>query len=54
MEGGDEDTSDSYAFAEPTVSKLTRTCVYDRANLGQSDRLRVRAVCRSWSATSSA
>ena len=32
-----EDTSDSYAFAEPTVSKLTRTCVYDRANLGQSD-----------------
>jgi pimeloyl-ACP methyl ester carboxylesterase len=37
MEGGDEDTSDSYLFAEPTVSKLTRTCVYDRANLGQSD-----------------
>jgi hypothetical protein len=37
MEGGDEDTSDSYAFAEPTVSKVTRTCVYDRANLGQSD-----------------
>ena len=37
MEGGDDDTSDSYAFAEPTVSKLTRTCVYDRANLGQSD-----------------
>jgi hypothetical protein len=37
MEGGDEDTSDSYAFAEPTVSRLTRTCVYDRANLGQSD-----------------
>jgi len=37
MEGGDEDTSDSYAFAEPTMSKVTRTCVYDRANLGQSD-----------------
>jgi pimeloyl-ACP methyl ester carboxylesterase len=37
MEGGDEDTSDSYAFAEPKVSKATRTCVYDRANLGQSD-----------------
>ena len=37
MEGGDEDTSDSYAFAEPTVSRLTRACVYDRANLGQSD-----------------
>lgn len=37
MEGGDEDTSDSYAFAEPAVSKVARTCVYDRANLGQSD-----------------
>lgn len=37
MEGGDEDTSDSYAFAEPAVAKLTRTCVYDRANLGRSD-----------------
>jgi pimeloyl-ACP methyl ester carboxylesterase len=37
MEGGDEDTSDSYAFAEPAVGKVTRTCVYDRANLGRSD-----------------
>jgi pimeloyl-ACP methyl ester carboxylesterase len=37
MEGGDDDTSDSYAFAEPAVSKVTRTCVYDRANLGRSD-----------------
>jgi len=37
MEGGDEDTSDSYAFAQSTASKLTRTCVYDRANLGRSD-----------------
>ncbi len=37
MEGGDGDASDSYAFAEPDVSKVTRTCVYDRANLGQSD-----------------
>ncbi|HYH58450.1 MAG TPA: alpha/beta hydrolase [Thermoleophilaceae bacterium] len=37
MEGGDGDTSDSYAFAEPAVSKVTRVCVYDRANLGQSD-----------------
>lgn len=36
MEGGDEDTSDSYAFAEPKLAKVTRTCVYDRANLGQS------------------
>jgi alpha/beta hydrolase fold len=36
MEGGDEDTSDSYAFAEPAVAKVTRTCVYDRANLGRS------------------
>jgi Alpha/beta hydrolase family len=37
MEGGDEDTSDSYSFAEPAVAKATRTCVYDRANLGRSD-----------------
>jgi pimeloyl-ACP methyl ester carboxylesterase len=37
MEGGDGDTSDSYAFAEPAVSSVTRACVYDRANLGQSD-----------------
>jgi hypothetical protein len=37
MEGGDGDTSDSYAFAEPAVSEVTRTCVYDRANLGRSD-----------------
>lgn len=37
MEGGDGDTSDSYAFAEPAVSEVTRVCVYDRANLGQSD-----------------
>jgi pimeloyl-ACP methyl ester carboxylesterase len=36
MEGGDEDTSDSYAFAEAAVAKLARTCVYDRANLGRS------------------
>jgi pimeloyl-ACP methyl ester carboxylesterase len=38
MEGGDGDASDSFAFAEPNVAKVTRTCVYDRANLGQSDR----------------
>ena len=37
LEGGDEDTSDSYAFAEPSISKVARTCVYDRANLGGSD-----------------
>ena len=37
MEGGDEDTSDSYAFAEPAVSKVARACVYDRGNLGRSD-----------------
>ena len=36
MEGGDEDTSDSYGFAEPSVAKVTRACVYDRANLGRS------------------
>ena len=37
MEGGDGDTSDSYAFAEADVAKTTRACVYDRANLGHSD-----------------
>jgi pimeloyl-ACP methyl ester carboxylesterase len=37
MEGGDGDTSDSYFFAEEEVAQQTRTCVYDRANLGQSD-----------------
>ncbi len=37
MEGGDEDTSSSYGFAESAVSHVTRTCVYDRANLGRSD-----------------
>ena len=37
MEGGDGDTSDSYAFAEAAIAELTKTCVYDRANLGQSD-----------------
>jgi hypothetical protein len=37
MEGGDEDTSDSYLFAEAEFAEVTRTCVYDRANLGQSD-----------------
>lgn len=37
MEGGDGDASDSYAFAEPAVSRVTRTCVYDRANLGRSN-----------------
>jgi alpha/beta hydrolase fold len=37
MEGGDGDTSDSYFFAEEEVAMTTRTCVYDRANLGQSD-----------------
>ena len=37
LEGGDEDTSSSYAFAVPAVATVTRTCVYDRANLGSSD-----------------
>ena len=38
MEGGDGDTSASYAFAAPSISEVARTCVYDRANLGRSDR----------------
>jgi pimeloyl-ACP methyl ester carboxylesterase len=37
LEGGDEDTSASYSFAEDDLAQVTRTCVYDRANLGQSD-----------------
>ena len=36
MEGGDEDTSDSYSFAEASIAEVTRACVYDRANLGRS------------------
>ncbi len=37
LEGGDGDTSDSYLFAEERLAMEARTCVYDRANLGQSD-----------------
>jgi len=37
MEAGDESTTDYYGFAEETLANVTRTCVYDRANLGQSD-----------------
>jgi len=37
MAAGDESTADYYAFAEETLADVTRTCVYDRANLGQSD-----------------
>ena len=37
LEGGDGDTSDSYAFAERRLAEVTRTWFYDRANLGRSD-----------------
>ena len=37
LESGDEDTGASYDFAVPTLAKVTRTCSYDRANLGLSD-----------------
>jgi hypothetical protein len=37
LEGGDGDTSASYSFAEERLANMTRTCVYDRANLGSSD-----------------
>lgn len=37
MEAGDGDAGDSYFFAEEEVAEITRACVYDRANLGQSD-----------------
>jgi len=37
LEGGDGDSKASYAFAESALASGTRTCVYDRANLGLSD-----------------
>ncbi len=37
LEGGDDDTSQSYAYAFDDLAAVTRTCAYDRANLGQSD-----------------
>ena len=37
LEGGDDDTSQSYAYAFDDLAAATRTCTYDRANLGQSD-----------------
>jgi pimeloyl-ACP methyl ester carboxylesterase len=37
LEGGDDDTSASYGFAMGALAAKTRTCVYDRANLGRSD-----------------
>ncbi len=37
LEAGDDDDIASYGFAERALSEVTRTCVYDRANLGQSD-----------------
>ncbi len=37
LEGGDDDTSQSYDFAFEQLAAVTTTCAYDRANLGQSD-----------------
>ncbi len=37
LEAGDLDNTGSYAFAERDIAAVTRTCVYDRANLGSSD-----------------
>jgi len=37
LEAGDEDAGASYDFAVPSLAKVTRTCTYDRANLGLSD-----------------
>ena len=55
MEGGDLDTSDSYGFAEKEIAAVTRTCVYDRAGLGNSDPPPgPRGLARSSSATSEA
>ena len=38
LEAGDADTSSSYRYAEDQLAAVTRTCVYDRANLGQSSQ----------------
>jgi pimeloyl-ACP methyl ester carboxylesterase len=37
MEAGDEGDHYQYAYAQKPVAKKTRTCVYDRAGIGQSD-----------------
>ena len=37
LEGGDADNTGSYGFAEQDLAAVTRTCVYDRAGLGDSD-----------------
>jgi pimeloyl-ACP methyl ester carboxylesterase len=37
MEAGDESDNYQYSYAEQPVAKQTRTCVYDRAGIGQSD-----------------
>lgn len=37
LEAGDADTSDYYTPIVSRIARTTRTCVYDRANLGRSD-----------------
>jgi pimeloyl-ACP methyl ester carboxylesterase len=37
LESGDGDSTGSYGFAERDLAAVTRTCVYDRAGLGDSD-----------------
>ena len=36
LEGGDDDTSASYQYALEDLAAQTRTCAYDRGNLGRS------------------
>jgi pimeloyl-ACP methyl ester carboxylesterase len=36
MEAGDADTGDYYSYVASELASTTRTCFYDRANLGQS------------------
>ena len=36
MEAGDGDVGDTWFLVEPAIAAMTRTCVYDRANLGGS------------------
>ena len=52
MEGGDGDTSDSYAFAEPAPAKVTARASTTAPTLDGAIPLRVRAACGSSSATS--
>jgi hypothetical protein len=49
MEAGDENDSSPYLTVDWEVAEKTRTCIYDRAGLGQSDPAPApRVSCRIW------